>query len=1267
MKRDVDTMSDFIALRKFYGQMIQPCKPFVVNKSNALKAYGDIINILRHTPNASINNRWMLLVEFNNVFELGLSSSRIIPCSEETVLDLFTLIVDPASKEAYGCFRSNNLGSDIVVKMIDEPGKHRRNEDIIDVWEVNRMVLFDISPQTLAELEQNHSLLGRSFDTIVSLVPPLRDFQHAHGGLFLYQLTDKGEKLFRNRNIEVSPNFERAVNWIVDKQESLWEMFQIPWFRPEVPCFDEEHDNMDYWEKGKLVPTKVDPIGIIPCWSYALQKAGLSNSDYEAFKQQGFEYGLTQKTCDIVAFLNERHYVLKIYKLSKRSDGCFCATYDCHPKKFPDDWKILEVDIFDNHVMQHVDLPKLCGCRISFLRLLQYFCEIYAIRKPSQYEVYYKFNYSKSLDGMLAFDVNRIFKHPEDINLWLHPVTYNEDKEVSKYFVYGFFDFEASTDGEFHRPYCLSYVFNKPGESINGLFGENCAKQFMFKIKEFLDKEFCRCLDKSKTEWVNLMRMTKRPVLRFYAHNLHYDFQFMAPYLRHMKTCEKGNTLYSISCKVSVNKTYFYVEFWDTYSLFMCPLRDLSKSYLTEEQQKSIHKEVFPYKTYDSLTVFTRTSDWISITEAKRGFTDNKGVLDHDKYNEFVSTLRDLGPQFYNGGKWEFNLVRYALFYCNQDVRVLQCAFNNFRDLLLGKSSLGFKGTCPFSIDCLKHRTASSIGYYYADLNCISGRELDLFGPMPSTITTNEQILSWRNEQFFKIDPNDLIYKTAGPVRHLILKANRGGRCMVRNNGKFYFNSLTNRGVRLLDYDGVSLYPSAMARLWISSGRPSVFSGIENGVQHHYNERDFIKLWLDCDSEEFDNPHRKWTDCVVHVISLNSQRKLCFPVICAKDTKTKLNEWRNFEEESCDLWINGIDLQNFIDFQDGQFTWDKAIYWDNKRTIAIRECVTKLFRFRADNKKHPIQAVAKLMMNSISGKSLLKMAKTEVYSIDKVGWKKKDGKWQSYNAYQDWFNANFYRIKELEDCGTYVRAKVFCTDLSPQLPIFGQDVFAMARRIIQPIFNIAEDIEADHPEMSPAIYYTDTDSMHIREDILPLVEAKYKELYNKELRGSDLGQFHTDFNPVNGKEVVGSVEAYFLSKKIYCDRLVNVDGEEGFHFRMKGIPNDLLEWQQYVELYSGNIRVYDLLDKNHVSFIFKNGKIKSQTKMERTIMTSDVRISTEEENRTRKRLQRSIINPGPSKKLRAHEPIAPTPVSPKTAEFLLNIIAEDEHGSGTVS
>ena len=65
------------------------------------------------------------------------------------------------------------------------------------------------------------------------------------------------------------------------------------------------------------------------------------------------------------------------------------------------------------------------------------------------------------------------------------------------------------------------------------------------------------------------------------------------------------------------------------------------------------------------------------------------------------------------------------------------------------------------------------------------------------------------------------------------------------------------------------------------------------------------------------------------------------------------------------------------------------------------------------------------------------------------------------------------------------------------------------------------------------IYYQDTDCIHIEVDDLPKLIEAYKNKYNWEFTGTDLGQFHSDLPAINSNnEIPKASESYFLSCKI---------------------------------------------------------------------------------------------------------------------------------------
>jgi len=141
---------------------------------------------------------------------------------------------------------------------------------------------------------------------------------------------------------------------------------------------------------------------------------------------------------------------------------------------------------------------------------------------------------------------------------------------------------------------------------------------------------------------------------------------------------------------------------------------------------------------------------------------------------------------------------------------------------------------------------------------------------------------------------------------------------------------------------------------------------------------------------------------------------------------------------------------------------------------------------------------------------------------------------------------------------------------------------------------LAEDLDID-------MYYTDTDSIHIDNSKINLLADEYRKINNKELIGSNMGQFHSDFDSNILKGEVLAKRSIFLGKKCYIDELVSNESPDliDYHIRLKGIPNQsilhyckqntITPFELYNQLYNGNEITFDLTcDNMKVNFKFHN-------------------------------------------------------------------------------
>ena len=971
--------------------------------------------------------------------------------------------------------------------------------------------------------------------------------------------------------------------------------YQIPWFSG-INLLKEDNDGDE---------PIFSEIYSTPCFLYSL-KNQVPDSTYKELAASELIHGAGTKMNAVTTLCKQHQFKIKVYRICKLKDGTFKINNDMYPRTKPkelkdeqeeiipneqekkkkkkwkkwEEWETLEIMFWEGHYMRYQKVL-VDGEYKPFIWVLE------NAKREGLIEPYNGYEYSNlyenySYDEMIKFnDKAFIRKTPNGHKFTEEHYDNPEYKQKKHCKNIWFADFEASTNETYHVPYLIA------AQGVTMEITKTGAIQYT-PIKVDGKQEFVFWGAKCAQEFLDFLlrihghtRRIEHPDCRVYFHNLHYDFTFIQKELHFVKPCTKSNKLYSVK-GVYGETRHISIDFWDSLPLFQTSLKNATNTYLTEEQKRTIKKEVFPYRLY-TYEFFKRYPDGLCPLDVFCAGFDKR-----EERNEF---LEDLYPDFADETGTMVRYKDYANFYCLQDVHCLKAIMMNFANLLYGNGLEGINGTPPFNMLLWNYRTASSIGYDY-----------------------------FLRTVFFKKEGKNMVprYNWAipkGALRAIIQKSIRGGRVMVRDNKQCYYKSSGLFDV-IVDYDGVSLYPSAMSLLWITDGVPEFIKG-------DFTERDFVR---DFAPPEWDGGgDYKYFDGVVHVTFMEVHRYLHFPLLSIKDPITKLNDYRNIgfhgrddyreirENSIIDTWINVIDLYNLVDFQRVEFKWDAAVVWTGTRRYEIRESITNLFNFRKDNKRHPIQLVTKLMMNSIFGKSILKVSNKEKRVIDRYR-KRKDKNYGDYNQTDNWkefFRANMYRIHKFEPLGDdKVEVELYKRDVSSSLNIFGSNVLAMARRIIGRVMALAEEVENKHPEMSPGLFYTDTDSMHIRADLLELVEAEYMERYGKPIKGTDLTQFHIDFDaPKNfkkGETVVGATESFFILKKMYADRLVGSEGSEGFHMRMKGIPSDLVHFDDYKKIFRNEMVTFDLLD-GHTSFFYKNGHVGSRLEMKRTVMNREAR------------------------------------------------------------
>ena len=565
-----------------------------------------------------------------------------------------------------------------------------------------------------------------------------------------------------------------------------------------------------------------------------------------------------------------------------------------------------------------------------------------------------------------------------------------------------FWDTEASTDTKPHSCYLVSFYLDN---HMYSFYGEHCIRRFLERLPD------------------NTLAI---------AHNLSYDFSFVMEQLTTIYSnpiIRNGRALQvQAAYRVKIYQDHKWQEvmnhitFKDSYAVIPKAL----KAFPTMFQLDSGRKEVFPYNYYNS----TNTQSMFgSINEALEEIPNN------DK-QQFMTNLEEL--KCIKGD--EFDMIRYAKFYCEQDVRILKEGFEKFRTLLLQQ----------FGLDAYNFVSISSIANRYMELNC-----------------------------YFK---NGNLYDLANTPRDFISRCIIGGRCMLSDNSKSI-----NESEAIVDFDAVSLYPSAIHRLYLLEGMPKV-------LQPEQLNANYLLSHLFEDEQEKPTNKRFISAFFIEAQILYVGIKRHFPLIVWNHEINEEPEHERSTNDTCRMYMDHITFQDLINFQQCIIQPIRGYYYSDKRDYSCRQVIGDLFNLRLKYKQNPLEQIIKLMLNSIYGKTILK-------PIDETY------KFIPSNEVNDYLRRRYNYIKEIS--GIQGAKRAIAKEVKPynrhfSFVPFGVNILSMSKRIMNEVLYTLDDLGLD-------VYYTDTDSM-----IMPLKNLKpladeFQKRYGRELIGKQLGQFHPDF------------------------------------------------------------------------------------------------------------------------------------------------------------
>lgn len=425
-------------------------------------------------------------------------------------------------------------------------------------------------------------------------------------------------------------------------------------------------------------------------------------------------------------------------------------------------------------------------------------------------------------------------------------------------------------------------------------------------------------------------------------------------------------------------------------------------------------------------------------------------------------------PSQYKQEPFKVGLYKYAVDYCKQDVLVLQQGFDQFREKAL-----------ELGVDVDGPMTAASFALTF----------LEKEGVIAGVDSIN------------------------GSVRAYVQESVVGGRVCVRgNNPIHYLADKDDRSTHLVDFDAVSLYPSAMASIpGLPLGAPERFEGPPPDDDNFYVATVKVRaigreLHMSTLSKEIDGV-RRWGKGSVSVGDV--------------------------------LVLNRVQIESAQQFQGVVFDFVGGLRWPEGYNPQICNTIKKLFdwRLRLKAEKNPLESVVKLIMNSAYGKFGQKPHDVKVKWI----W----GEEKKAVAKAAEVGMGFIYLESANRDNTLWKLKYKSPDFKHSNRAHCASlILAQSKHIMYQVTTPLDD----------EILYTDTDSMILPNGALP-------KLDRPDLVGKKMGQFHTDLAWVGGGGgEVTAIEGYFLAKKTYALRLENssAPGETQYHFRAKGIPNSTI-------------------------------------------------------------------------------------------------------------
>lgn len=458
-----------------------------------------------------------------------------------------------------------------------------------------------------------------------------------------------------------------------------------------------------------------------------------------------------------------------------------------------------------------------------------------------------------------------------------------------------------------------------------------------------------------------------------------------------------------------------------------------------------------------------------------------------------------------------------------------------------------------------KERTFDPVSYYkdYLRLDCLTLKKgFRKFQKLIKKVTNNQidicqhLTISSLTDFYMKLNGAfDEVYEMTGNLRKYVGLGVHGGRVHVNAN---YLKKVIKG--KISNYDGVSLYPSAIYRLCKEMGLPK-------GNAKRIRAEDF-KLW---NIKNYDKmlDFKIWNKenygiMTVKITKVNKTQQM--PFIHEIDENGTI-QYTN-EVPAHPVIIDSITIEDWVDFHKIEYEILDGIYYNSGYNKKMGDLVYALFQERRKQQIKENDAASnalKLMLNSVYGKTIQKKhnTKIKIVKVDKNSFNKGTEKWSCVkNHFLSTIYNNFNTVKGYRKINKLsYEVEMTKIDTTYNRGHVGVAILSMSKRIMNEVFDCANSKKC-------VIYYTDTDSLHCNKEDIKTIENEYYRRYKKVLNGLQLGQFHQDFKLKGAAKNadIYAIKSIFLGKKSYCDYLQSVDKNDEIinkeHSRMKGMTKE---------------------------------------------------------------------------------------------------------------